>query len=401
MEISNKELYRNLLTQFVFEEDPLLSMLTWLMDRMMEAEVEAKLGASKNEHCKTRTSSLSGYRPRRFDTRLGTVYLMVPKIRKGGYVPFFVSEKQRSEQALIALVQEAFVNGVSTRKVKKVLKTLGVENISAGQVSNMTKGLDAQVEEFRTAALEEAYPFIWIDAIYEKIRQEDRKVVSTAIMVAYGVSVEGERRILAVEPFPDESKECWKEFFQKLKERGLKNSALIISDAHLGIQSAVKEEMPGSGWQRCKVHLMRNILASVPHRAKEEVAAKLKQIWLQPDYETALKVADIVIEEYGDTWSKAIKCLEEGLEDSLQFYHYESIDHRKISSTNSIERLNKEIRRRSRVVGVFPSKEAYMRLIVTYLIEYSEEWVGEQRSYIKQEHLEAVMIKFYKNKIAS
>ena len=401
MEISNKELYRNLLTQFVFEEDPLLSMLTWLMDRMMEAEVAVKLGASKNEHSKTRKSSLSGYRPRRFDTRLGTVYLMVPKVRKGGYVPFFVSEKQRSEQALIALVQEAFVNGVSTRRVKKVLQSLGGENISAGQVSNMTKGLDEQVAEFRTAALEKTYPFIWIDAIYEKIRQEDRKVVSTAIMVAYGVSEQGERRILAVEPFKDESAECWKEFFQKLKARGLKTSALIISDAHLGIQAAVKEEMPGSGWQRCKVHLMRNILGSVPHRAKEKVGAKLKQIWLQPDYDSALKMADIVIEEYGEVWSKAIKCLEDGLEDSLQFYHYESVDHRKISSTNSIERLNREIRRRSRVVGVFPSKEAYMRLIVTYLIEYSEEWVGEQRSYIKQEHLETVMLNFYKNKIAS
>jgi putative transposase len=401
MEISNKELYRNLLTQFVFEEDPLLSMLTWLMDRMMEVEVETKIGAAKNEHSTTRKSSLSGHRPRRFDTRLGTVYLMVPKIRKGGYVPFFVSEKQRSEQALIALVQESFVNGVSTRKVQRVLKSLGVENISAGQVSNITKGLDEQVEEFRTRALEKEYPFIWIDAIYEKIRQEDRKVVSTAIMVAYGVTTQGERQILSVEPFPDESKECWKEFFHKLKERGLRNSALIISDAHLGIQAAVKEEMPGSGWQRCKVHLMRNILARVPHRAKKGVGAKLKQIWLQPDYETAHKVADMVIDEYGSVWSKAMKCLEEGLEDSLQFYHYESIDHRKISSTNSIERLNKEIRRRSRVVGVFPSKESYMRLIVTYLIEYSEEWIGEQRAYIKQEHLETVMTKFYKSKIAS
>ncbi|ERP30669.1 IS256 family transposase [Chitinivibrio alkaliphilus] len=399
MEISNKELYRRLLTEFVFEEDPLLSMLQWLMDRMMEAEVESRLGASKHEHSKSRKSHLSGYRPRRFDTRLGTVYLMIPKVRKGGYVPFFVSEKQRSEQALIALVQESFVNGVSTRKVKKVLRSLGVENISAGQVSNITKGLDEQVEEFRTATLDETYPFIWIDAIYEKIRQEDRKVVSTAIMVAYGLSLEGERRILSVEPFPDESAECWKDFFQKLKKRGLKNSALIFSDAHSGIQAAVKEEMAGSGWQRCKVHFMRNILAGIPHRAKKDVAAKLKQIWLQPDYKTALKVAKMVIDEYG-TWSKAMKCLEEGLEDGLQFYHYEGIDHRKISSTNPIERLNKEIRRRSRVVGVFPSKEAYLRLIVTYFIEYSEEWIHEKRAYIKQEHLETVMIKFYENKMA-
>lgn len=401
MEITNKELYRHLLTEFVFEEDPLLSMLTWLMDRLMEVEVESKTGASKGEHNSNRASHLSGYRPRRFDTRLGTVYLMIPKVRKGGYVPFFLTEKQRSEQALIALVQEAFINGVSTRKVKKVMQSLGIENISAGQVSHLTKGLDEQVEEFRNAPLEDNYPFIWVDAIYEKIRQEDQRVVSTAIMVAYGVTEAGERRILAVEPFPDESKECWKEFFQKLKNRGLKNSALIISDAHKGIQAAVREEMPGSGWQRCKVHLMRNVLASVPHRAKKEFAAKLKQIWLQPDYKTAVKVADIVIEEYGDIWKKAIKCLEEGLEDSLQFFHYKSVDHRKISSTNSLERLNREIRRRSRVAGVFPSKEAYMRLIITYLIEYQEEWIGEQRSYIKPEHLETVMLEFHKRRLAS
>lgn len=165
MEITNKELYRQLLTEFVFEEDPLLSMLTWLMDRLMEVEVESKTGASKGEHKSNRTSYLSGYRPRRFDTRLGTVYLMIPKVRKGGYVPFFLTEKQRSEQALIALVQEAFVNGISTRKVKKVMQSLGIENISAGQVSQLTKGLDEQVEEFRNTPLEENYPFIWVDAI--------------------------------------------------------------------------------------------------------------------------------------------------------------------------------------------------------------------------------------------
>ena len=398
MEINEQDLFRQLLTDFVLEEDPLLSMLTWMMDRLMEIEVSNKLGASKNTHSKTRRGYLSGYRPRRFDTRMGSVYLMIPKVRQGGYIPFFLTEKKRSEQALIAIVQEAYINGVATRKVERLLKSFGVENMSASQVSEIMKGLDEQVEAFRSSPLEEEYPFIWIDAIYEKIRQEDRRVVGTAIMVAYGISQSGERKILAVEPFPDESKECWKEFFVKLKKRGLKESALIISDAHLGIQEAIKEEMPGSGWQRCKVHLMHNVLAKVPHRARKEFAAKLKQIWLQPDYKTAIKVANIVIDEYAETWKSAIECLENGLEDSLQFFHYKSVDHRKISSTNSIERLNREIRRRSRVVGVFPSKKAYLRLITTYLIEYSEEWSSEQRAYINQEALELVMSEYRERK---
>jgi len=340
---NDSEIFRKILTGFVAEEDPLLSMLKWMMDQLMQIEAEMKVGAKKHEHNCERKSYFSGYRPRRFDTRLGTVYLMVPKIRKGGYVPFFVTEKRRSEQALMAMVKEAWVNGVSTRKIERLAKELGIENISASQVSQINKGLDEQIEAFRSRPLQTLYPLVWVDALYEKVRNHEGRVVSTAIMVAYGVTMEGSREILAVEPFVSESKATWKAFFDKLKYRGIEKIALLISDAHQGIIQAFKESFIGGSWQRCKVHFMRNISAFVSHKDKEVFMAKLKQIWLQPTKEDAYKVAQTLIEEYGDKYPEAIEALQEGLEDSLQFYHFPQIDKRRISSTNVLERLNKAL----------------------------------------------------------
>jgi transposase-like protein len=365
-------------------------MMKWMMEQLMKIESEMRVGAKKGEHNSERKSYFSGYRPRRFDTRLGTVYLMIPKIRKGGYIPFFITEKKRSEQALIAMIQEAYVNGVSTRKIERLAKELGIENISASQVSQITKGLDEQTKEFRNRPLQKEYPFVWIDALYEKIRDYEGKVVSTAIMIAYGVNMEGKREVLAIEPFINESYETWKSFFDKLKQRGLQNIALLISDAHYGIQKAFKEVYLGSSWQRCKVHFMRNILAHVPHRAKESFGAKLKLIWLQNSKEEAYKIAYSIIDEYGKKFPEAIEVMQSGLEDSLQFYHFPQIDKRRISSTNVLERVNKEIRRRSKVISIFPSKESYLRLITTYLMEYTEDWECE-RSYIKPDKLQEVM----------
>jgi len=209
-------------------------------------------------------------------------------------------------------------------------------------------------------------------------------------MVAYGVTPEGNREVLAIEPFVAESAETWKSFFDKLRARGVEKIALLISDAHQGIQKAFKKSFLGSSWQRCKVHFMRNILAHVPHRAKERFAAWLKSIWLQECKEDALQMADMVIEEFGKRYPEAIDTLRNGLEDSLQFYHFPQIDKRRISSTNVLERINKEIRRRSKVVSVFPSSKSYLRLIATYLMEYTEDWESE-RSYIQPAKLQEVM----------
>jgi transposase-like protein len=375
--------FKKALLQFITEPDPFLAMLKWVMTEMMRIEAEAKVGAAKGKHAKDRRTYFSGARARRVDTRLGTVYLLVPKVRKGGYVPFFISERRRSEQALIAVVQEAFVNGVSTRKIERLARAMGIENISASQVSEFNKELDSQVADFRTRPLAEEYPFLWIDALYQKVRVEGR-VVSVAVMIACGVNPSGSREILAVEPMFDESEDSWRVFFRNLKARGMKRTALCISDAHLGIQAAVRKEWLGASWQRCKVHFMRNILARVPHKEKGRFAAHLKQIWLEPDRKSARRAAAALIEDYGKRFPEAVGCLEEGLEDSLAFYDFPEVDKKRISSTNGQERLNMEIRRRSRVVGVFPSVESYVRLTICYLIEYSEDWETE-RSYIRED----------------
>jgi transposase-like protein len=378
--------FKSLLLQFVAEQDPLLSMLEWVTQQLMEVEAENKVGVEKGKHSTERNTHFSGHRVRRFDTRLGTSYLLVPKLRNGGYIPFFVAERKRSEQALIQVVQEAFVNGVSTRKVEKLAKALGIEGMSASQVSEINKGLDEQVEQFRTRPLEKEYPVLWIDALYEKIRRNGR-VVSTAIMLVTGINASGTREILAIQPMETESEENYNILFNQLKSRGLQKVWLVVSDAHLGIQAAVRKNFLGSSWQRCKVHLMRNIMAHVTQRDKKAVGAKLKQIWLQPDRKSAVRMAKIFIAEFQSKYSEAVETLREGLEDSLQFYALEDFDAKKISSTNMHERLNREIRRRSRVVGIFPSSESYVRLVTSYLIEYSEEW-STGRCYIKTETID-------------
>ena len=388
-----KALFQKALLQFITEPDPFLAMLQWVMTEMMRIEAEAKVGAVKGKHTNERTTYFSGARVRRVDTRLGTVYLTVPKVRKGGYIPFFISERRRSEQALIAVIQEAFINGVSTRKIERLAQAMGIENISAAQVSEFNRELDAQVEVFRSCALEEEYAVIWIDALYQKVRVEGR-VVFVAVMIACGVNKAGNREILAVEPMFDESEDSWRLFFRKLKSRGMKRTALVVSDAHAGIQAAVRKEWLGASWQRCKVHFMRNILARVPHREKARFAAHLKQVWLEPDKKSARRAAAVLIDDYEKRFPEAIRCLEEGLDDSLSFYDFPDIDKKRISSTNGQERLNREIRRRSRVVGVFPSVESYVRLTICYLVEYTEDRSGE-RSYIREDKIIGSLEKFH------
>lgn len=381
----DRELFKKMLVEFVQDEDPLLSMLKWTAEEIMKIESESKVGAEKGKHESGRRTNFSGTRVRRFDTRLGTTYLLIPKLRKGGYVPFFVTERKRSELAIASLVKEAFINGVSTRKIERVAKTLGIENISAGQVSQINQGLNEQVEALRTRQLEREYPFVWVDAVYEKVRF-DGKVISMAILIAYAVNHHGKREILAVEPMLSESEECWREFFRKLKDRGLEHIYLCVSDAHAGIQAGLKKEFLGCAWQRCKVHFMRNILAHVTHKEKAKFADKLKRIWLEPTKKDALDYANAFMDQYQKRFPEAIRCLESGLEDSLQFFDFPEIDHRKIASTNLLERLNRECRRRTRTIGVFPSASSYIRLISCYLMEYAEDWMTE-RNYIKLDAL--------------
>lgn len=380
--------FEQMLLQFMSEQDPMLSMLQWLCEQLMEAEVSAKIQAQKSERTDERTGYRSGYRVRRFDTRMGTMYLFVPKLRKGGYVPFFVTEKSRSETALLQVIQEAYIQGVSTRKIKKLANSLGIESISRGQVSQITRELNEQVEAFRNRLLRKTYPVLWVDALYEKIR-DGHRVVNMAVQVVIGIDEDGKRDILAVQPMQEESEATYKDLFEHLKSRGLQNVWLVVSDAHKGLAKAIKESFVGCSWQRCKVHFMRNILAHIPSREKEYFASRLKQIWLQPDFKTAIAYAETLMDEYEGKYPTAIQVLESGLEDSLQFYHFEQVDHRKISSTNMLERLNREIRRRTNVVGVFPNQDSYIRLVTSYLMEYHEDW-SAGRSYINPKILQEI-----------
>ena len=366
-------------------------MLAFMCQELMELEVTKKLNAGKSERVAGREGYRSGHRDRRFDTRLGSISLAVPKIRNGGYVPFFVEKWQRSEQALITAIHDIYVEGVSTRKVAKLVESLGIENISAAEVSVMSKNLDEQIEAFRKKDLSDrVFPILWVDALYENVRV-NKRVVKVAIEVVCGVDTEGHRAVLAIEPMAEESKDSYLALFRDLRERGLNLPKLVISDAHSGLVAAIGEGFPGTSWQRCKVHFMRNILAKVPKTAKESFAADLKQIWLAPNADEARKKAKEFIAKYESKYPAAVECLEAGLEDSLTFYAFPSIDPRKIATSNMIERLNREIRRRTKVVGIFPNTKSYLRLVGSYILEYTEDW-GCDRCYINPLVLQQMMI---------
>ena len=383
-ENNNLSLHEMLLS-FMSEQDPMLSMLQWLCEQLMDVELAAKIKAQKSERTDNREGYRSGFRVRRFDTRMGTMYLFVPKLRKGGYIPFFVTEKSRSETALINVIQEAYINGVSTRKIKRLAQSLGIESISRGQVSNMTRELNDQVQAFRNRRLEKIYPVLWVDALYEKIRYDNR-VINMAVEVVIGIDTAGKRDVLAIDPMQEESEATYKSLFESLKARGLEDVWLVVSDAHKGLTKAIKESFVGCTWQRCKVHFMRNILARIPSKDKAAFASRLKQIWLQPDLDAAKSYAEALMDEYENRYPEAVSAMEDGLEDSLQFYSFKQLDHRKISSTNMLERLNREIQRRTNVVGVFPNIDSYIRLVTSHLIEYSEDW-SAGKAYIHPEKI--------------
>lgn len=381
------------------QQDPLYQMMFMMMNMLMEMEANKITGSEKGEHNSNRTDYRSGTRQRRFDTRLGTFNLQIPKFRNTGYVPFFMQNKQRSEEALISMVVEAYTNGVSTRKIKHLAESLGIENISAGEVSTMNKNLDEMVKAFQEQPLEKEMPVLWIDAVYEKIRV-GRHVKSMAVMIVKAINMDGKPEIIAVEAMENESETTYTEFFNKLKARGLEKVWLCVSDAHAGLQAAINKCWLGSSWQRCKVHFMRNIMATVPKKQKEAFGTELKKIWQAETKEDAIKLKDAFVEKYAEKYDKAVECLEEGFEDSIQYYGFSKLDSRKISSTNTLERLNKEVRRRSRAVGIFPSTESYLRLMTASLIEYSEDHLTGA-SYISADTLREQKIEWDKEQKAA
>jgi putative transposase len=377
--IERDELVGKLMETIGSAEDPLRAMAEVMMDYLMEAEVTAKIGAEAFERTADRTTYRNGFRDRRWDTRLGTLQLQVPKFCEGGYVPSFVENRQRSEQAIISVIQEAVVKGVSTRKIEAVLEQLGITGVSAGQVSQLCAALDEKVSKFREGPLGEVR-YLWVDALYEKVRVDDR-VESMAVVTAIGVNLEGCRQVLGVDWIPAESEEGWSQFFKSLKERGLHGVKLVISDAHAGLKAAVSKVMKAE-WQRCKVHFYRNVLAHVPKRSQPEVSEAMKAVFVQRDEKSAKTKAADVVRQFQTRFAKAMDIFESGIDDALSYLHYPLAHRTRISSNNPLERLNREIRRRTRVVGIFPHGGSCLRLIGMVLVEQNEDWLTADKAYL-------------------
>jgi transposase-like protein len=305
---------------------------------------------------------------------VGSLELQVPKLRQGSYFPSWLEPRRRAEQALVAVVAEAYVQGVSTRKVEAVVQALGIAGLSKSEVSRLAASLDEQVEAFRTRRLDAGYPYVWVDARYEHVREGGR-VLSMAVVVAYGVRTDGVREVLGLDVGLSEDVALWRAFFQSLVARGLRGVQLVISDAHAGLKQAIAEVFVGAAWQRCRVHFMRNLLARVPKTAQAMVAATVRTIFQQPDRTSAQRQLREVCQTLRARFPHAVALLAEAEEEVFTFYDFPTEHHRQIYSTNPLERLNKELKRRSAVVGIFPNRAAVIRLLGALLMEQNDEWL--------------------------
>lgn len=353
-------------------------LVRWTVQELMEAEVSAQIGAGRYERTDERSAYRNGYRQREWDTRVGTLELAVPKLRTGSYFPSWLEPRRRSEQALVAVVTEAYVQGVSTRRVEALVQSLGIVGISKSEVSRLCAGLDEQVAAFRTRRLDMACPYVWLDARYEYVR-EDHRVQSMAVVVAYGVREDGVREVLGLDIGPSEDAAIWRAFLQGLVARGLRGVRLVISDAHRGLTQAVREVFVGAGWQRCRVHFMRGIVAKVPKAAQAMAAATVRTIFEQPDRAAARAQLRQVCATLQERFPQVVALLEAAEDEVLTFYDFPKEHWRQVYSTNPLERLNKELRRRSAVVGIFPNRAAVLRLFGARLAEQNDEWLVGHR----------------------
>jgi transposase-like protein len=352
--------------------------LKLLAQELMEAEVTQLIGAAPYERTEGRLNSRNGYRDREWDTRVGTLELQIPKLRQSSYFPSLLEPRRRHERALLSVVQQAYVHGVSTRAVDQLAEALGLKGISKDQVSRICRELDAQVEAFRTRKLDGEYPYLFLDATFEKVRENGR-VIAMAVLIAVGVRYSGEREVIGVDVGPTEDHEFWLAFCRQLANRGLSGVKLVTSDAHLGLKLAVQQVFIGATWQRCRVHFMRNALATVPKAAHQMVAATVRTIFAQPDRSTARAALDRVCRLFVKRFPRLVTCLQEAEEDVLAYYSFPVEHRRQIWSTNSLERLNKEVSRRCDVVGIFPNRQALLRLVGAVLEEQNDEWAVGRR----------------------
>ena len=366
--------------------DLLREMVRAFAERLMGAEVEAICNAGYGEITPERTNSRNGYRARDFDTRVGTIELAIPKLRAGSYHPTWLLEpRRRAERALTQVVAECYVRGVSTRRVEGLVQTLGIEHLSKSQVSRMAKELDAEVAAFRNRPLDAGpYTYVWLDAMVQKVREAGR-IQNVAVVIATGVNNDGYREVLGFDVITVENGAGWLAFLRGLLARGLSGTTLVVSDAHVGLVDAVSSTL-GATWQRCRTHFMRNLLTRVPKSAQGLVATLVRTIFAQPDAEQVWAQHARVVEQLAEKFPEAATLLADAGPDVLAFAAFPKEHWKQIWSNNPQERLNRELRRRTDVVGIFPNREAVVRLVGSVLAEQHDEWAVVRR-YMAAEHL--------------
>jgi transposase-like protein len=360
--------------------DLLRQMIASFANAMMSAQADQVCGAGWGQRSDERVNRRNGYRAREWDTRAGTIELAVPKLREGSYFPdWLLTHRRRAEQALVTVVATAYLLGVSTRRVERLAEQLGVKSLSRSQVSEMATHLDAQVAAFRERPLDAGpYTFVWIDALVVKVR-EDGRVVNVHALVATGVNADGHREILGLDVASAEDGAGWLAFLRGLVARGLSGVQLVISDAHPGLVAAIGSALPGAAWQRCRTHYLRNLLTRVPRSAQPHVATQVRTIFDQADADAVHAQYDRVIDALEPKYREAAEHLEAARAELLAFTSYPREIWRQIWSNNPQERLNKEIRRRTDVVGIFPGRDALIRLVGAVLAEQNDEWTEGRR----------------------
>jgi putative transposase len=375
--------------QEILLDDPafLREIVELVVQQLLEAEMTEHIGAAPYERSATRVGHRNGYKPRALRTRVGTLNLLVPQDREGTFSTRLFARYQRNEKALVLALMEMYVEGVSTRKVKEVTEELCGISFSKSLVSELASGLDSELQAWRNRALEaKAYPYLFVDARYEKVRVDGR-VVSQGVLVVSGVRDDGFRELLAVEIADTESEATYHELFRSLKRRGLSGVELVISDDHGGLKAAIARNFQGASHQRCQVHYVRNLLGMVGYASRKELGSDLSSVFAAPAMEQALQIASSVANKWRGKDNEKLAChLEEHLEECLSCLAFPESHRRRIRTTNGLERLNQEIKRRTRMVRIFPNREACLRLVTALAIEQSEEWLTGRR-YLDMEEL--------------
>jgi putative transposase len=358
--------------------DVLRDSLAWLVEELMNAEATALAGAELGERAPDRRQTQrNGYRQRRWDTRVGALELAIPKLRQGSYFPSFLEPRRRAEQALVAVVQEAYVNGISTRKVDRLVEQLGLQGMSKDTVSRLCRGLDQQVQVFRERPLAGAYPYLWLDAKVERVR-EAGGVRHKALVIAYGVHETGRREVVGLDVGEAETESFWRAFLRSLRARGLDGIQLVISDAHTGLAAAIAKVF-GCPWQRCTVHFLRDMLGHVARAQQPLVSGAIRQIFTAASAVEAQERLGQVADQLRTHASKVAHLLEDAEADLLAFYAFPAEHWSKLRSTNPLERVNREIGRRTDVVGIFPNDASLLRLAGMLLLEQNDEWLVGRR----------------------